>query len=99
MRIASWREPRRERPGKTHLDFQGIASVLGDWIFWLFGPTFTARMMEKTYPPSPERDALVTWMDDQGRFRGFGEALLNNVRHYDAQWQPDAYRALGKTNA
>jgi pimeloyl-ACP methyl ester carboxylesterase len=72
--------------------------IVGDWIFRLLGSTLTSRMMENAYPPSPERDALVAWMHEQGRFRGFSEGLLNNLRNYDAAWQPDAYRALGRTN-
>ncbi len=54
-------------------------------------------MMEKAHPPSATRDALVAWMNDQGRYRGFGEGMLNALRNYDMLWQPDVYQALGQT--
>jgi pimeloyl-ACP methyl ester carboxylesterase len=74
-----------------------LLPVIGDWAFRVVGSCQVTGMMKKTYPPSSERDALVAWMDDQGRYRGFGEGLLNTLRHYDVLWQPDDYQALGRT--
>jgi pimeloyl-ACP methyl ester carboxylesterase len=74
-----------------------LLPVVGDWIFRVIGPRQVTDMMEKAYPPSSERDGLVSWMREQGSYRGFGEGLLNTLRNYDVLWQPEAYQALGRS--
>ncbi|WP_213807456.1 alpha/beta hydrolase [Granulicella sp. dw_53] len=74
-----------------------LLPVVGDWIFRVIGPRQVTGMMEKAYPPSAERNALVAWMRTQGSYRGFGEGLLNTLRNYDVLWQPEAYQALGRS--
>jgi pimeloyl-ACP methyl ester carboxylesterase len=81
----------------SHINEALLLPVIGDWVFRVFGPRQLTGMMEKAYPPSAERDALVGWMKDQGRFRCFAEGVLNTLRHYDTAWQPDDYQTLGRS--
>ena len=37
-------------------------------------------------------------MKEQTRFRGFGDGILNVLRNYDSDWQPEDYDLLGKSN-
>ncbi|HEX4251648.1 MAG TPA: alpha/beta hydrolase [Pseudonocardia sp.] len=54
-------------------------------------------MIAGSYRDSPARDEMVAWMADQTRYGGFGEGILNTVRHYDSTWQPEPNLAVGRT--
>jgi pimeloyl-ACP methyl ester carboxylesterase len=71
--------------------------VVGDWAFRVYGPTSVQNMMAKAYAGSPARESMTAWLNDQARFRGYGEGMLNTLRNYDAAWQPEDYEALGRS--
>jgi pimeloyl-ACP methyl ester carboxylesterase len=71
--------------------------VVGDWVFRVVGPSSSRDMMARAYAGSPDAAAMDAWMVDQGRFRGYGDGLLNTLRNYDTAWQPEDYAALGRS--
>ncbi len=71
--------------------------VVGDWIFRVFGPSQVKSMISDAYQDTPARDAMNAWMDDQTRYGGFGEGILNTIRDYDSTWQPEPNQAVGRT--
>jgi pimeloyl-ACP methyl ester carboxylesterase len=73
-----------------------LRPLIGDWIFRVLGARQMTAMMKQSYPPSEERDALVDWMKQQASFRGYGEGVLNTLRHYDAHWQPNDFQTVAR---
>jgi len=71
--------------------------VVGDWVFRVIAPSNQRSAMAKAYAGSPDAAVMDEWMADQGRFRGYGDGLLNTLRNYDTGWQPDDYAALGRS--
>lgn len=69
--------------------------VIGDWIFRAFGGTVVTNQMATAYEGSPDRQAMLDWMNEQNRYRGFGEGILNTLRSYDSEWTPDSYKGVG----
>jgi pimeloyl-ACP methyl ester carboxylesterase len=72
--------------------------VVGDWIFRVTGPGRVRSMIAGSYQHSPARDEMVAWMNDQTRYGGFAEGILNTVRNYDSTWQPEPNLAVGRTD-
>jgi pimeloyl-ACP methyl ester carboxylesterase len=71
--------------------------VLGDWAFRVLGPSLTEDMLAKAYAHTRDREGMAAWMADQTRFRGYAEGMLNTLRNYPIDWQPEDYEALGRT--
>lgn len=75
--------------------------VIGDWAFRVVGPKVLQRMMAEAYENSPARGGMLAWMEEQSRYRGFGEGVLNSVRNslvnHELSWQPDALDAIGRS--
>jgi pimeloyl-ACP methyl ester carboxylesterase len=40
---------------------------------------------------------MLDWMTEQSKYRGFAEGMLNSLRHYDFQWRPLVFQALGRS--
>lgn len=78
-----------------------LTPVLGDWIFRIAGPSVMRSMMATAYKGNPAREGMLAWMDEQARYRGYGDGVLNSVRHTLANdalaWQPDALVSIGKS--
>lgn len=78
-----------------------LMPVIGDWVFRVVGPTVFRNMMSEANKNSPRHDALLEWMDEQSRYRGFGDGVLNSVRNTVTSktltWQPDALQAIGNS--
>lgn len=74
-----------------------LSPVVGDWAFRVLGPTLTTNMLINAYAQSSDRDAMAAWMADQTRFRGYAEGMLNTLRSYDTNWQPEDYEAVGRS--
>lgn len=72
--------------------------VIGDWIFRVLGASYTRNMMDKAYAQSPDRDNMANWMKEQTNYRGFGDGMLNTIRNYKSDWQPEDYEILGRSN-
>jgi pimeloyl-ACP methyl ester carboxylesterase len=71
--------------------------LVGDWIFRVAGPSQVEGMIADSYANTPARDEMIAWMQDQGRYSGFGEGIINTIRNYDSTWQPDPNQAVGRT--
>ncbi|MCR6478194.1 alpha/beta hydrolase [Variovorax sp. ZS18.2.2] len=71
--------------------------VVGDAVFHFFGNRNMRGMMADAYAGSPDGESLNRWMQAQTRYDGFASGILNTLRHYDAAWQPDDYKALGRS--
>lgn len=71
--------------------------MIGDFAFHFFGTSSMKDQIATAYAGSPYRAGMVQWMDSQTSFRGFSSGVLNTLRHFNANWQPDAYRALGRS--
>ncbi|WP_315837512.1 alpha/beta hydrolase [Bradyrhizobium prioriisuperbiae] len=71
--------------------------VIGDVAFRMFGSSYSRDVIAKAYANSPAREPMMAWMAAQTRYRGYAEGLLNNLRNYDAAWQPEDYAALGRS--
>ncbi|HKX27536.1 MAG TPA: alpha/beta hydrolase [Blastocatellia bacterium] len=75
--------------------------VIGDWVFGVFGPRVMQNMMARAYQNNPARDGMLAWMKEQSRYRGYGEGVLNSVRHTLSNnaltWQPNAFEAIGRS--
>jgi len=74
-----------------------LTPIIGDWAFHVLGPTLNGRMLTKAYEHTRDREGMAAWMHEQTRFRGYAEGILNTLRNYDTNWQPDDYEALGRT--
>jgi len=72
--------------------------VVGDWIFRVVGPSQVKSMIADSYANTPARDEMVAWMEEQTRYSGFGEGILNTIRNYDSTWQPETNQAVGRTS-
>ncbi|QAY71534.1 alpha/beta fold hydrolase [Xylanimonas protaetiae] len=70
--------------------------VLGDWAFRVLGARIVTQQMADAYAGSPDRDAMLRWMGEQSRFRGFGEGILNTLRHYDFMAREESFDAIGR---
>jgi pimeloyl-ACP methyl ester carboxylesterase len=71
--------------------------LVGDWIFRVAGPSQVEGMIADSYANTPARDEMIAWMQDQSRYSGFGEGIINTIRNYDSTWQPDPNQAVGRT--
>lgn len=74
-----------------------LQPVIGDWVFRLVGGATVTGQMADAYEGSPDKQAMLDWMNEQTRFRGYGESLLASLRDWKYQWSPDAYRTVGET--
>lgn len=84
-------------------DTQPVSSVLlwpvvGDFVFHFFGSSTMKKQMDKAFENSPDRQNMAHWMGLQTRYRGYSEGVLNTLRHYNVNWQPEDYQTLGKSN-
>lgn len=71
--------------------------VIGDWAFRVVGPSLTRNMLVNAYANPRDSEAVAVWMDDQTRYPGYGDGLLNTLRNYDTNWQPADYEAIGRS--
>lgn len=71
--------------------------VIGDWFFRVLGATITQDRLSKTFEHARDGEGMNSWVNDQARFRGYAEGILNTVRNYDVLWQPEDYEALGRS--
>lgn len=71
--------------------------VIGDWAFRVLGPTLSQSMLVNAYKEPSAREAMAAWMNEQTRFRGYAEGMLNTLRNYDTNWQPEDYEAVGRS--
>jgi pimeloyl-ACP methyl ester carboxylesterase len=79
-----------------------LLPVVGDWIFRVTGPSVLQRMMAANNKDNPEAQrGMVAWMQEQTRYRGYAEGVLNSVRNTlgnpGLTWQPDALDAVGRS--
>jgi pimeloyl-ACP methyl ester carboxylesterase len=70
---------------------------VGDWLFRVIGASTVQSQIAASYANTPARDAMIAWMNDQARYRGFAEGILNTIRNYDSTWQPEPNQALGRS--
>ncbi len=76
------------------------APIIGDFIFKNFGAKTMYNMISKSYKGNPAREGMLNWMKEQGKYKGYGEGVLNSIRHTLANraitWQPEAMDIIGK---
>lgn len=51
--------------------------------------------MATAYVGPPGQRAMLDWMAEQSKYRGFAQGMPNRLRHYDFPWRPEAFQALG----
>jgi pimeloyl-ACP methyl ester carboxylesterase len=73
------------------------APVIGDWIFRVFGASTLQAQMAQAYENTPGRDAMIAWMKEQSKYKGFAEGVLKTLRDYDSEYQPQDFDALGQS--
>lgn len=78
-------------------------SIVGDWIFRVPGPSILQRRMADGSSDNPEAQrGMAAWMREQARYRGYGDGVLNQIRHTlmnnGLTWQPDALDAIGRSS-
>jgi hypothetical protein len=71
--------------------------LIGDRVFRVLGAGLVTRQMATAYAGSPGQRAMLGWMIEQSKYRGFAEGTLNSLRHYDFQWRPQVFQALGRS--
>lgn len=69
--------------------------IIGDWAFRVVGANTVTEQMATAYEGSPVKDEMVGWMGQQSRYRGFGEGILNTLRHYNSTWTEASYLQVG----
>jgi len=74
-----------------------LLPVIGDWVFRVLGADIVTRQMATAYAGSPDQRAMLDWMAEQSKYRGFAEGILNSLRHYDFEWRPEVYQTLGRS--
>jgi pimeloyl-ACP methyl ester carboxylesterase len=74
-----------------------LTPLIGDWVFRVLGADLVTRQMATAYTGSPGQHAMLDWMIEQSKYRGFAEGMLNSLRHYDFQWRPQVFQALGRS--
>lgn len=83
--------------GRSNVVDPGLLTpVIGDWVFRVVGADLATRQIASAYAGSPGQRAMLDWMAEQSKYRGFAEGMLNSLRHYDFQWRPEAFQALGR---
>lgn len=74
--------------------------VIGDFIFKNFGAKVMYNMISKSYEGNPAREGMLNWMKEQGKYKGYGEGVLNSVRNTlvnkSISWQTDAMDVIAK---
>jgi pimeloyl-ACP methyl ester carboxylesterase len=74
-----------------------LTPLIGDWVFRVLGADLVTRQMATAYAGSPGQHAMLDWMIEQSKYRGFAEGMLNSLRHYGFQWRPQVFQALGRS--
>ncbi|MBB5163104.1 pimeloyl-ACP methyl ester carboxylesterase [Mycobacterium sp. AZCC_0083] len=66
-------------------------------MFRVFRADLVTRQMATAYAGSPGQHAMLDWMIEHSKYRGFAEGMLNSLRHYDFQCRPHVFQALGRS--
>jgi pimeloyl-ACP methyl ester carboxylesterase len=74
-----------------------LTPLIGDWVFRVLGADLVTRQMATADAGSPGQHAMLDWMTEQSKYRGFADGMLNSLRHYDFQWRPQVFQALGRS--
>ncbi|WP_288195448.1 alpha/beta hydrolase [uncultured Pleomorphomonas sp.] len=79
-----------------------LLPAIGDWIFRVPGPRILQGMMADANNDNPSAQrGMVAWMQEQTRYRGYGDGILNSIRNtlsnHGLSWQPDALEAIGRS--
>jgi pimeloyl-ACP methyl ester carboxylesterase len=84
--------------GKSHVVNPVLLTpLIGDWVFRVLGADLVTRQMATAYAGSPGQHAILDWMNEQSKYQGFAEGMLNSLRHYDFQCRPQVFQALGRS--